>query len=65
MDSPRAPAVTFTAQPGAAAQATVLAPPPAAEAADDGAAAEAAPRPCSRKERLQRLLLASRQLQQR
>ena len=66
MDSPATPVFTLTAQPGAAAHASSIAPSAGAEPADglDGAA-EFAPRPASRKERLLRLLLASRQLQQR
>jgi hypothetical protein len=66
MDSPATPVFTFAAQPGAAAHASSVAPTAVAEPAEalDGAA-EFAPRPTSRKERLRRLLLASRQLQQR
>lgn len=66
MDSPATPVFTLAAQPGAAAHASSIAPTLAAEAADalDGAA-EFAPRPATRRERLLRLLLASRQMQQR
>lgn len=67
MDSPATPVFTLAAQPGAAAHASSLAPSLLAEAPDalDGAAADFAPWPASRKERLLRLLLASRQMQQR
>lgn len=66
MDSPATPVFTFAAQPGAAAQASSIAPTLGAEAPEalDGAA-DVPPRPASRKERLLRLLLASRQMQQR
>ena len=66
MDSPATPVFTLAAQPGAAAHASSIAPGVLAEPADAlDAAADFAPRPASRKERLLRLLLASRQLQQR
>lgn len=66
MDSPATPVFTLAAQPGAAAHTSSVAPTRVAEAPDtlDGAAGFA-PWPASRKERLLRLLLASRQMQQR
>lgn len=66
MDSPATPVFTLAAQPGASAHASSIAPTLVAEAADalDGAV-DFAPPPATRRERLLRLLLASRQMQQR
>ncbi|HEX7892177.1 MAG TPA: hypothetical protein VF522_22700 [Ramlibacter sp.] len=66
MNSPATPVFTLATQAGVAVHVSSIVPAPGAEPGDalDGIAAEFAP-PATRRERLRRLLLASRQLQQR